>query len=156
MIRIPLRKTYLLERTGDRLVFRTESTPLLKGLLLAGIILLFIISMATGSNRPAAIRYAIIAFCLLGFVVIGSARRVIFDRFGLLVRSEGGLYSLRRWKEYRFAECRGPVVTETAGRHTLLLELEAGEPVPVAVSRDAREAALWQQAVQDILEKAKK
>lgn len=156
MIRIPLRKTYLLERTGDTLVFRTESTPLLKGLLLAGIIALFIVSMATGSNRPAGIRWAIIAFCLLGFIVIGSARRVVFDRVAKLIRSEGGLYSLRRWKEYRFAECRGPLLTETAGRQTLLLEMQAGDPLPVAATGDAREAELWQQAVRDILEKAKK
>jgi hypothetical protein len=81
---------------------------------------------------------------------------VSFDRFGLLVRCEGGLYSMRRRKEYRFGDCRGPLLTEEAGQHALLLELQGGETLPVARTRDPREATLWQQAVQDILEKGKK
>ena len=143
------RRTFLLERSSSSLLFRTESAPPLKGMLLVLILGLFILSIKAPFSATAGFRFAIVGICLAGFFIMGSRSTVTIDREQRRVVEDRSFYFFRKKRYYSLSDMEGIIAPDEAP--ALFLRLRSGTDILLGAAQNREEAEVWRTAVEDFL-----
>lgn len=146
-----LRKTFLIERSRTSLLFRTESAPFLKALLLPLIFGLFLLSLKAPFAATLPFRFSIAGVCLIGFLIMGSHSTVSLDREQKQIRKDSSFYFYRKQKVRPFTSVNGVGLEPDGPSFRIFLSLQPGETILLGTTVNQEEAGIWQKAVQDCI-----
>ena len=158
MIRLPLQKTFLLERNRSRILFLTESSLLIKGALLSGVVAFFLLTYFGGNSPIAAtpLKVGVIIYCLLGFLTMGNRTRITFDLDQNRITVDRSFYFLKKISHFSTRTCTAAEITGVNKNFRTILQFQDSPPLILGKTASHKEAELWQSAITDMLPLEKK
>ena len=146
-----LRKTFLVERSKSKLLFKTESAPIVKGLLLVVIIGVFLISLKASFSTALPFRFSIIGICLIGFLIMGSRSTVTLDSQHNRIRIDNAFYFYRKQTIHSFKEISDVSILPSGDGFQVMLKLEKTLQITLGSTTDQEEADIWQKVIQEFI-----
>jgi len=147
-----LQKTFLVKRSREILLFRTEGAPLVKGVLLAVIIVFFLLSVKAAFATTLSFRLGMIGVCLIGFLIMGRRSQVVLNKKKNQIHTDNSFYFFRKVGIHQLGKIAIPELIISKKMIQLIMQTVEGKNVVVGNTSSLAEAELWQKAIQEFFE----